>query len=145
MPSHASFEKYSIKEVVVNDQSLANYITLTPKAYPNMFGRRKNKVYTATHVNIVERLINKLMRGGTGEKIGGKVIRTEGALQGKKLKVMHIVEDAFEIIQQEDRKESCPGSCRRAAECGSYRGHDKGKIRRNKLQRCSRNKLAEEA
>lgn len=98
------FGKYSMKEVVVNDPSLVNYIALSPKAYPNTFGRRSNKVYYATHVNIVERLINKLMRGGTGQKVGGKVIRTEGALQGKKIKVMHIVEDAFEIIKKKTGK-----------------------------------------
>ena len=79
-----------------------------------MFGRRKHHAYYNAHIDIVERLINKLMRGGTGKKIGGKVIRTKGALQGKKLKVMHILEDAFEIIQQEDRQESCAGSRGRA-------------------------------
>ena len=98
------FGKYSMKEVVVNDPSLVNYIALVPKAYPSTFGRRQNRVYYATHVNIVERLINKLMRGGTGQKVGGKVIRTEGALQGKKIKVMHIVEDAFDIIKKKTGK-----------------------------------------
>jgi small subunit ribosomal protein S7 len=98
------FGRYSFKEVMVNDPSLANYITLVPKAYPTTFGRRKNKVYLATHVNIVERLINKLMRGGTGQKIGGKVIRTKGALQGKKIKVMHAVEAAFETINKRTGK-----------------------------------------
>ncbi len=98
------FGKYSLKEVSVNDPSLANYIVLAPKAFPNTFGRRKNRVYYVTHVNIVERLMNKLMRGGTGQKIGGKVIRTKGALQGKKVKVMHIVEAAFEIINKKTGK-----------------------------------------
>jgi small subunit ribosomal protein S7 len=32
------------------------------------------------------------MRGGTGGKIGGHIIRTKGRLQGKKLKAMHIIE-----------------------------------------------------
>lgn len=98
------FGKYSMKEVTVDDPSLVNYITLTPKAFPNTFGRRKNRVYSAMHVNIIERLMNKLMRGGTGQKIGGKVIRTKGALQGKKVKVMHILEDAFEIIHTKTGK-----------------------------------------
>jgi small subunit ribosomal protein S7 len=98
------FGKYSMRDVTVSDPSLANYINLTPKAFPNTFGRRKNRVYSATHVNIIERLINKLMRGGTGQKIGGKVIRTKGALQGKKVKVMHILEDAFVIINKKTGK-----------------------------------------
>lgn len=98
------FGKYNLGEVTVNDPSLANYITLAPKMHPNTFGRRENRVYYATHVNVIERLINKLMRGGTGQKIGGKVIRTKGALQGKKVKVMHVVENAFEVIQKKTGK-----------------------------------------
>jgi len=98
------FNKYNLKEVIVNDPSLANYITLNQKTFPSTFGRRKDKVYFVTHVNIVERLINKLMRGGTGQRIGGKVIRTKGALQGKKIKVMRIVEKAFEIINKKTGK-----------------------------------------
>ncbi|MGI0141508.1 MAG: 30S ribosomal protein S7 [Candidatus Micrarchaeales archaeon] len=93
------FEKYSYKDVMVNDLSLANYVNLVPKSYPNIYGR-KNK----GNINIVERLMNKLMRGGTGHKVGGHVIRTEGQLQGKKLKVMHIVEDAFDIIAKNTKK-----------------------------------------
>ncbi len=98
------FGKYSLKDVTVNDPSLANYIILAQKTYPNSYGRRRNRVYYIAHVNIVERLINKLMRGGTGQKIGGKVIRTEGALQGKKIKVMHVVKDAFETVNKKTGK-----------------------------------------
>ncbi len=92
------FGKYRLSEVNVGDLSLANYINLAPVSFPNIYGRRKRFSYYDMHISIVERLVNKLMRGGTGKKIGGKVIRTKGRLQGKKLKVMHIVEDAFEII-----------------------------------------------
>src|SRR5208337_2516424 len=94
------FEKYSLRDVVISDPSLANYITLNPKVFPITFGRRKDKVYFVTHVNIVERLMNKMMRGGTGQKIGGKVIRTKGALQGKKIMVMRTVEHAFDILNK---------------------------------------------
>jgi small subunit ribosomal protein S7 len=95
------FRKYPFSGVVVSDLSLADYINLTPMKYPNIYGRRKNRSYYLAHVNIVERLINKLMRGGTGKKVGGKVIRTEGRLQGKKIKVMHIVEETFDIINKQ--------------------------------------------
>ncbi len=98
------FGKYSFSDVVVNDQSLADYINLTPMKYPNNYGRRKNQSYYFAHANVVERLINKLMRGGTGKKVGGKVIRTEGRLQGKKIKVMHIVEEAFDIVSKQTGK-----------------------------------------
>ncbi|MDE1823033.1 MAG: 30S ribosomal protein S7 [Candidatus Micrarchaeota archaeon] len=98
------FEKYSINDVKVNDQSLAGYILFTKRAYPNIFGRRKFQSYYKSHISVIERLMNKLMRGGTGKKIGGRVIRTEGRLQGKKLKVMHVVEEAFDIISNQTKK-----------------------------------------
>lgn len=98
------FGKYDLSSIQVTDQSIVNYIKFTRQPYPNLFGRRKNQAYYNSHINIVERLMNKLMRGGTGKKVGGKVIRTEGRLQGKKLKVMHIVEDAFESIHQKTGK-----------------------------------------
>lgn len=98
------FEKYSINDVRVNDQSLANYIVFTKRAYPNIFGRRKFQSYYKSHISVIERLMNKLMRGGTGKKIGGRVIRTEGRLQGKKLTVMHAVEEAFDIISNQTKR-----------------------------------------
>ncbi len=97
---HLLFDRYSYKDIVITDQSLVNYVNLVPRRYPNIYGRRSNAAYYNAHINIVERLTNKLMRGGTGRKIGGKVIRTEGRLQGKKLKSMRIVRDAFAIIHE---------------------------------------------
>ena len=94
------FGKYSVNGIIVNDQSMQKYVHFTPRQYPNIFGRRKYRSYYNSHINIVERLITKLMRGGTGKKVGGKVIRTEGRLQGKKIKVMHVVEDAFDTISK---------------------------------------------
>jgi small subunit ribosomal protein S7 len=44
------------------------------------------------------------MRGGTGEKTSGKVIRTDGRLQGKKTRTLGIVEKAFAIIENRTKK-----------------------------------------
>ena len=98
------FQKYNVKGLAVNDASLEKYIKLSKRSYPNIFGRRKYHAYYLSHVDVVERLISKIMRGGTGKKISGKVIRRKGALQGKKLKVMHILEEAFEMIQKKTNK-----------------------------------------
>jgi len=98
------FGKYDPREVTIGDASLANYILLTPRLSVNTFGRRKDKAHYVTQVSIVERLVNRLMRGGTGQKIGGKVIRTEGRLQGKKIKLMRIVDEAFDTIAQKTNK-----------------------------------------
>lgn len=94
------FDKYDMDSVTVTDQSIVDYIKFNKQPYPNLFGRRKNQAYYNAHNNIIERFMNKLMRGGTGKKVGGKFIRTEGRLQGKKLKVMHIIEDAFDVINK---------------------------------------------
>lgn len=90
------FGKWSFEEVKVGDVTIEKYINLKPIAFPMTFGRRAGR--RAVPKNIVERLINKLIRGGTGEKIAGKVIRTHGRLQAPKLKIIGIVRRAFDAI-----------------------------------------------
>ncbi len=101
---HLIFEKYDPSTVEIIDESIADYVNLSSYTYPNIYGRRKVQSYYNSHISVVERLINKLMRGGTGKKIGGKVIRTEGRLQGKKVKVMKIVEKAFDVVNKQTGK-----------------------------------------
>jgi len=91
------FGKYDYKVEVV-DPSLKNFISTHPMEYPHTFARTANKQFAKAKVNLVERLANKLMRGGTGEKLGGKLIRTNGSLQGKKQKVLRIVEESFDLV-----------------------------------------------
>jgi small subunit ribosomal protein S7 len=97
------FDKYDYG-VEIQDLSLKNYINLKPLAYPVTYRRGSQKSFSKASVNIVERLCNSLMRGGTGSKVGGHVIRTKGRLQGKKLKAMDIIENAFEIISKQTGK-----------------------------------------
>jgi len=89
------FGKYDLGEVKVEDPSIGPYINLSPVMLPHSHGRQAYAQFGKSRVNIVERLVNKLMRGGTGEKTSGKVIRTHGRLQGKKSRAMEIVEQAF--------------------------------------------------
>jgi small subunit ribosomal protein S7 len=98
------FGKYDFKEVKVNDPSIGGYISLAPVVVPHSHGRHAKKQFGKRSVNIVERLANKLMRGGTGEKTSGKVIRTDGRLQGKKTKALTIVEKSFAIVEQRSKK-----------------------------------------
>jgi small subunit ribosomal protein S7 len=97
------FGKYSYA-VECRDKSLAQYISLKPSLVPHSFARHANKQFAKAKVNIVERLANKLMRGGTGEKLGGKVIRTHGRLQGKKTKVLKIMGTAFGIVAEKTKQ-----------------------------------------
>jgi small subunit ribosomal protein S7 len=98
------FGKYSLDDVVIKDQSLAQNISLRPIVVPHTFGRNSRKVLGKTQVNVVERLANKLMRGGTGEKTSGKVIRTKGRMQGKKLRALKVVEDAFDAVAEQTKE-----------------------------------------
>ncbi len=94
------FNKYSY-DVEVYDSSLKNYVNLKPITYPNSYGRKSQHVFHKASLNIIERLENSLMRGGTGGKVGGKVIRTKGRLQGKKVKVANAIKEAFDIVNRQ--------------------------------------------
>ncbi|MEM3551445.1 MAG: 30S ribosomal protein S7 [Candidatus Bathyarchaeia archaeon] len=78
------FSKWSFKDVQVKDLGLERYICLKPVAVPHTMGRHEHKRFGKANVNIVERLVNNLMRPGKNA--------------GKKAKAVNIVKHAFEII-----------------------------------------------
>jgi len=78
------FGKWSFKEVEVRDPGLKRYISLKPVVIPHSMGRHEHKRFGKANVNIVERLVNNLMRPGKNA--------------GKKAKAINIVKHAFEII-----------------------------------------------
>ncbi len=98
------FGKFDVQGVAVTDKSLQQVISLKAVHIPYSAGRLTRKPLGKTRINIVERLANKLMRGGTGEKTSGKVIRTHGKLQGKKLKALRIVEQALDMVEKEAKE-----------------------------------------
>jgi small subunit ribosomal protein S7 len=84
------FGRYSFKDVNIEDVGLKEYISLKPVVLPWSGGRHEHKRFGKAQVNIVERLVNKLMRPG---KMGGK-----------KAKALNIVKSAFKIIELETGK-----------------------------------------
>jgi small subunit ribosomal protein S7 len=90
-------------DVEVIDPSLRSYINLTAKVSFFTQGRHAKKVFGKAKVHIVERLINNLMRGGTGRKISGRVIRGRGGC-GKKAKMWKVVKIAFDTVNQKTGK-----------------------------------------
>ena len=84
------FGRWSTKDVVVKDPGLRNYINLTPIYVPHTAGRYTKRQFEKAKMNIVERLVNKVMR------------REENT--GKKLKALKIVEEAFEIIEKRTKQ-----------------------------------------
>jgi small subunit ribosomal protein S7 len=78
------FEKWSYKDIQAKDLGLQRYISLKPTVVPHTMGRHEHTRFRKASVNIVERLVNNLMRPGKNA--------------GKKAKAMNMVKHAFEII-----------------------------------------------
>ncbi|MBI5223144.1 30S ribosomal protein S7 [Candidatus Micrarchaeota archaeon] len=98
------FGKYPVDNITIRDKSIAQVISLKANSVPHTFGRHSNTSMGKMGVNVIERLANKLMRGGTGEKTSGKVIRTHGRMQGKKLRALKFVEDAMVIVETQTKE-----------------------------------------
>src|SRR5512137_2551441 len=78
------FQKWTFKDAKVQDIGLQRYLNLTPMTTPHSMGRHEHQRFRKANVNIVERVINNLMRPGKNA--------------GKKAKTTNIVKQAFEII-----------------------------------------------
>ena len=84
------FETYDLTEVEIHDAGLAKYINLSPIVIPHTGGRWANKPFGKAKANLVERLINNMMR-------------TEN-YTGKKAKSYRVVRTAFAIIAERTHK-----------------------------------------
>ena len=90
MANFLIFGKYDPEEVVVKDPGLVKYINLDARFVLHTHGRHAKKHLGKTQVNIVERLINNMMR-------------TE-KYTGKKMSAYRVVKEAFEIIEKRTKK-----------------------------------------
>jgi len=77
------FGKWNTK-VEVRDPSLKKYISLSPVYLPHSGGRHEHRRFGKSRLNVVERLIDELMRPGRNK--------------GKKMLAYNIVKASFEII-----------------------------------------------
>lgn len=84
------FGKYDLSEVQVKDPGLVRYINLSPVILPHTEGRYTKRMFEKHKMNIVERLINNMMR-------------TE-KYTGKKVKTYKVVKEAFEIIEKRTKQ-----------------------------------------
>ncbi|MBW9220618.1 30S ribosomal protein S7 [Methanothermococcus sp. SCGC AD-155-M21] len=80
------FNKWDTTEVVVNDPSLRSYINIAPIIVPHSAGRNSKKMFDKAKMNIVERLVNNLMRNEHNT--------------GKKQMALETIEEAFDIIEK---------------------------------------------
>lgn len=82
--------EYSVSDVQIHDQGLANYINLTSNLNLHTGGRFSSYAAGKRNINTVERLVNKLMRS---EK-----------WTGKKYSAYRVLKEAFEIIQEKTKQ-----------------------------------------
>ena len=83
-PDFKLFDKWSFDGIEVKDAGLRRYIGLKHTQAPHSGGRHEHQRFMKSNVNIVERLVNNMMRHG---RVGGKKAKATG-----------IVKNAFEII-----------------------------------------------
>ncbi|MFA4955572.1 MAG: 30S ribosomal protein S7 [Candidatus Methanoperedens sp.] len=84
------FGKWDFTEVEVKDPSVKAYINLTPTVVPHSGGKNATQQFAKSTLNIVERLINKVMR--------------EEHNTGAKITVTKTVMEAFEIINKKSNQ-----------------------------------------
>jgi small subunit ribosomal protein S7 len=84
------FGKYPVDEVVFKDKGIEQYVVLGTRLVLHTEGRHANREFGKSKVDMVERLINNLMR--------------KGKFTGKKIKATKVVLEAFAIIESKTKK-----------------------------------------
>jgi len=94
------FDKWETKGINHKDAGLYKYMNLEDKIIPHSFGATNKEPSRKTKINVVERLVNKMMRSGQGKKkLAGKYVRHRMGC-GKKELMLKAVEDAFDHIHK---------------------------------------------
>ncbi|KAG2479798.1 MAG: 30S ribosomal protein S7 [Nitrosopumilales archaeon] len=91
-PNLLLFRKWDLSDIEIKDRGLTHAISLKKIIMPLDFGRSALKRFNKAEVNIVERLVNKLMH------FGKKYAKNTGRMGGKKVRIINTVKTAFEII-----------------------------------------------
>ena len=86
------FRKWELSEIEIKDIGLKTAISLKKTIMPMDFGRSALRRFNKADVNIVERLVNKMMH------FGKKNAKNTGRMAGKKIHTYNVVKTAFEII-----------------------------------------------
>lgn len=84
------FGKWSFEGIEVKDPGLNRYVSLKPVHVPHSMGRHEHRRFRKAEVNIVERLLNDLMRPGMSA--------------GKKARTTNLLRNTFEIIHLQTKQ-----------------------------------------
>ena len=83
-PEIKLFGKWNFDGIAVTDLGLKRYVSLRPVYVPHSMGRHEHGRFRKAEVNVVERLVNNLMRPGRSA--------------GKKARTINLVRNVFEIV-----------------------------------------------
>lgn len=95
------FNRWSVEGIKVDDQGLQYYVTLQPRIVPKTGARYAGNKFYKSKINVVERLINKLMIPGHK---GKKHFKTSYHMTGKANTAYGIVEGAFRLIEKQTKE-----------------------------------------
>jgi small subunit ribosomal protein S7 len=95
------FNRWSFEGIEIKDPSLKPYINLKPAVIPRSAGRYSQQKFHKSKMNIVERLVNKLMVPGHR---GKKHLLTSGRNTGKTQTILNIVKGVFENLEKKTGK-----------------------------------------
>jgi len=96
------FNKWPTKGIEISDPGLRSYICLKPVLIPKSSGKyAKHRFYKSYNMNVVERLINKLMTSGHR---GKKHKLTSGHFSGDTIRIYKTVVKTLEILEEKTNK-----------------------------------------
>ena len=83
------FNRYSTDEISIKDLGLKRYMNLNPIIVPHTDAKFANRKFGKAKMNVVERIINGLMR--------------TGRYQGKKAKSYRVVKETFKLLEDKTK------------------------------------------
>lgn len=95
------FNRWSFKDIEVTDIGIKPYINLDPIVVPKTYGRNTQQKFHKSKMNIVERLVNKIMVPGHR---GKKHLISSADNVGKTQTVLNIIKDVFEKLEKKTNK-----------------------------------------
>jgi len=95
------FNRWSFEGIQIKDVGLKPYINLKPVVIPKSGGRYSQQKFYKSKMNIVERLLNKLMVPGHR---GKKHLLTSGRNTGKTQTILNIIKEVFEKLEKKTNK-----------------------------------------
>lgn len=95
------FNRWGFGGIEIKDAGLKPYINLNPCVIPKTGGRFSQRKFYKSKMNIVERLVNKLMVSGHR---GKKHLLSSGRNTGKTQTILKIVKEIFEKLEKRANK-----------------------------------------